>query len=365
MGISVVVPSQGRVELLGELIETIVQAQGNYPGPSELIIVDDSNEEDAQAIGSLCAQHGAKLIYHSPSVSAKRNLGAQHSQHEIVLFLDSDCLATPGLLSEHAKLYCEEKVGGVLGLLEFVGEDTWFWKAVNNSPFVICFGFPRWLETVPWGPSANLSVRKALFIQLGGFDETFPNKPGGEDVDLGLRITKMGLEIACTKEGLVYHSKKTWIPIKDMIKRLWHYGSADYYLMVRHPDYTIGTLPRRTLIYLLGLFVIAGMAFSSPILLALYPLWILTELSLTALMINLFSRERRASFLQQLVTQLLIWLNELGFMYRCLSFGNIKNCFKQMVYFTGQLEGIQYNGALNTGVQVICFVILLFVSIII
>ena len=62
-------------------------------------------------------------------------------------------------------------------------------------------------------------------------------------MDLGLRITKKGYVFKCSKDGLVYHSKKTWIPVKAMFKRLWHYGAANYYLAVKHPDYTMRIMP--------------------------------------------------------------------------------------------------------------------------
>ena len=91
---------------------------------------------------------------------------------------------------------------------------------------------------------------------VGGFDRSFPDKPGGEDVDMGLRITKKGYVFKCTKDGLVYHSKKTWIPVKAMFKRLWHYGAANYYLADKHPDYVMRIMPRKTMLYLVGIIAI-------------------------------------------------------------------------------------------------------------
>ena len=43
-------------------------------------------------------------------MAEKRNVGAREAKYDIVLFLDSDCIATPNLLNEHYKLYTDDHV---------------------------------------------------------------------------------------------------------------------------------------------------------------------------------------------------------------------------------------------------------------
>ncbi|MEE1086815.1 MAG: glycosyltransferase [Schaedlerella sp.] len=349
-GFSIVIATKGRVKLLGDLLESVYIARQNFDGESEVILVDDSNENDVKEIEKLCEKYDARRIYFSPSVAEKRNVGARAGKYDIILFLDSDCIATPNLLNEHYKLYTEERVGGVAGLLEFVGEDTWFWEAVNKSPFVVCFGLPRWLPEVPWTPTANCSVRKEVFEKVGGFDKRFPNKPGGEDVDLGLCITKKGYTFKCTKDGLVYHSKKTWIPVKAMFKRLWHYGAANYYLMDKHEDYVMGILPRKlTVFFIVFLFMVANaVVFKNPLILLLYPLWLIFDTAMMSLFFNHFAKYKSTSFLHQFVVQLLILTNEAGFFWKCMRKGKPSYINKDIVYFQGQMEGILHNGMITT-----------------
>lgn len=359
-GISIVIATKGRVKLLGDLLKSVYEARNNFDGESEVILVDDSNDEDVQSIEILCNKYDARRIYFSPSVAEKRNVGARNSKYELILFLDSDCIATPNLLNEHFNLYTEDRIGGVAGLLEFVGEDTWFWKAVEKSPFVICFGLPRWLMEVPWTPTANCSIRKEVFFLVNGFDRSFPDKPGGEDVDLGLRVTKKGYVFKCTKEGLVYHSKETWIPVKDMIRRLWYYGCANFYLVDKHPDYTMKIMPRKSVIYLVGFAVILLFALLrlNPLLLLLVPSWIILDLSLTSLFMNTFAKYKRTSFLHQFVVQLLLMDNELGYVFTCIKKGRIDYIFKDIVYFEGQIYGILDNGSIVTWSNFFSFVFL-------
>lgn len=342
-GISIVIATKGRVKLLEELLVSVKEARANFDGPSEVLLIDDSSEKDLIEIERMCREYDARRIYFSPSVAEKRNVGARSAQYDIVLFLDSDCLATPNLLNEHYKLYDNDRVGGVAGYLEFVGEDTWFWQAVDKTPFTICFSFPKWMQTVPWTPTANCSVRRQVFEEVGGFDRGFPDKPGGEDVDLGLRITKAGYVLRCTADGLVYHSKKTWIPVKAMVKRLWHYGAANYYLAERHPDYLMTIMPRKTSLYFLGLLAVlfAAIIRLNPLILPVFPLWLLMDIALSALFINRFAAYKGTSFLKQCVVQLLILDNELGYMWTCIKKGRPSYISRDLVYFDGQMDGIQ------------------------
>lgn len=342
-GISIVIASKGRVKLLEELLISVKEARENFNGPTEVLLIDDSNEKDVKQIERICKTLDVTRIPFGPSVPEKRNVGARAAKYDIVLFLDSDCIATPNLLNEHYKLYTDEKVGGVAGYLEFVGEDTWFWEAVNKTPFTICFSFPKWMNTVPWTPTANCSMRKKVFEEINGFDRSFPDKPGGEDVDLGLRMTKAGYVFKCTADGLVYHSKKTWIPVKAMIKRLWYYGSANYYLTEKHPDYVMDIMPRKSYLYLMASFavIMTSLLMLNPWVLLTLPLWFAADIMLSAAFINKFAAYKGTSFLKQCVVQLLILDNELGYVWRCIEKRKFSYINKDAVYFDGQMDGIQ------------------------
>ena len=112
-GISIVIATKGRVKLLEDLLISVKNARSNFDKPSEVLLIDDSNAKDATAIHEMCQKYDAKIIEFGPSVPEKRNVGAREAQYDIVLFLDSDCIATPNLLNEHYKLYTDERVGGV------------------------------------------------------------------------------------------------------------------------------------------------------------------------------------------------------------------------------------------------------------
>ena len=358
-GISIVIATKGRVKLLEKLLESISLARNNFHDKSEVILVDDSNEKEVIDIEKICEKYMAKRIYHSPSVAEKRNVGARAAKYDILLFLDSDCIATPNLLNEHKKLYTDERIGGVAGLLEFVGEDTRFWNAVSKSPFVINFGLPKILNEVQWTPTANCSVRKDVFDLVGGFDKDFPNKPGSEDVDFGIRMCKKGFVFKCSKNGLVLHSKKTWIPVKDMIKRVWYYGSSMYYLVSKHPEQTTEALPRKPVIVIVILSFSIIMAFKTPWFFLVLPIWFIIDSLLTALFFTRFANYNDATFTQQIVVQSLIFINELGYIWRCIAKKRFSYIYKDFLFSPNQLYGILQNGAVSIWSNLIIFLIMI------
>ena len=217
------------------------------------------------------------------------------------------------------------------------------------------------MDTVPWTPTANCSMRKDVFEQIGGFDRTFPDKPGGEDVDLGLRMIKAGYIFKCTAEGMVYHSKKTWTPVKAMFRRLWHYGSANYYLTRKHPDYVMSIMPRKTSIYLTAAaaVLLASLICLKPALMLLIPLWLIADIMLSSVFINRFASYKGTSFLKQCVVQILILDNEMGYVWRCLRKGRPDFINKDVVYFDGQMDGIQDTSSIMTWCNLLSLTLLL------
>ena len=361
-GISIVVATKGRVKLLGELLSAVKDARDFYEGASEIILVDDSSPEDQRRIAELCVQYDAKLERYTNTVAMKRNHGVEASQYNLILFLDSDCRPIPELLKLHAACYDSEKTGAAAGPLIFTGEENWFWKCVTLTPYLICFRMPMLAETVPWGATANFSVRKEVFEKTGGFSRVFPNKPGGEDVDLGIMITKLGYEIRSVPDGVVYHAKETWSKVGAMYARVWHYGAADYYLTDRHPELCCQVIPRRTVLFaLMALIFIVAAVFRSPWLLLGIPLWAALDIVVMAAIMSRFGFQRSTLARQCVVQTLIIW-NELGYLANCLRHRK-PSCFnRQIIYFENQLKGTMTNGHITFWRFLICYLLTLLLA---
>jgi glycosyltransferase involved in cell wall biosynthesis len=352
IGFSIVVATKSRVKLLTELIESIDVARRNYPGDCQVLIVDDSVPEESALVQKVCAEHDCEYVFFENGVAAKRNHGAALAKNEVILFLDSDCICTEHILERYEEQYTDDSVAAVAGPLEFVGEDTWFWKAIEATPFLTCFYLPRFLPQVEWGVTANFSIRKKVFDEIEGFDESF-KRPAGEDVDLGLKVCEKGYVINGAAEALVYHSKKTWTSVKSMYRRLQFYGTADCELIRKHPARGDVVLPKRCLLYIVVAVLLILMAVASRKwwVLAGIPVVLVVENIAMSLLVNGLSEEKTATLTQQLVAQTLIHDDDFAYLKRCVTTGRFSDIRRQMIYYLGQYRGMLQIGSYSTWLE--------------
>jgi len=179
--VSVIIPSFNRWPLLGEAIESVFsQSYGDF----ELIVVDDGSTDDT---AKQLSRFGSRLRLLSQSnrgVSAARNFAVRHARGSYLAFLDSDDLWLPNKLAIQAAFMEQNRRVQICQT-----EEIWIRngvrvnpKAKHQKPSGDIF-IPS-LALCLVSPSAVMLTR-ALFEQLGGFDESLPVC---EDYDLWLRI---------------------------------------------------------------------------------------------------------------------------------------------------------------------------------
>ena len=268
-GLSIVIPTHGRYELVVALLESISADARDVEFDVEVILVDDSSPAEADQICRTAVEQGARVLNGLVHVGEKRNHGAEQSAHEIVLFLDSDVKIRPGTLRAHVDRLSQapDDVAGCLGKVEFVGEETYAWQVIEAMQLTLPFSYPVVAEQVPWGPTANLSFRRDPFLQVGGFDTSLP-RYGGEDVDLGLRLSDRGFRIITAPDAIAEHAIETWSTWRQNLRRLWSFGLADYHLLVRHPKRGFLDFPTGPILWiaqLLTLTVLVAAHFVAPL----------------------------------------------------------------------------------------------------
>jgi len=284
-GISIIVPTQGRVELLSNLLRSLDQARQQYDGPSEVLIIDSSTGKSKSLIERACAQYSAIYILGSTNVRKKRNLGIERSQYPILLFTDSDCTADANLLIEHGRIFHEDvtgELGGVVGITEFIGPRSRLWDVIEKKGILAPFTFAKEQNKLSWGPTSNISYRRDLVVQVGKFDTSLPFRLGGDDIDLGQKITLAGYNLVGNTGAVVFHSRETWNSYKLIGKRLWRWGRVSYHLFLKYEHTHSILLPRPSSI----LFLITGATLARAILYCsvldfiILPLWIILGLGL-------------------------------------------------------------------------------------
>ena len=239
-GMSVVIPVKGRVALLRAQLASLRVAGDHSPEPSEIIVVDDSEPADAERHQANCVQFGARYVRGPRHVGAKRNLGVGHAAYDLVLFTDSDCRVPPDIIERHIKTLrgAGASVGGVAGPT-FVERGTtpanrvmrWS-KLIHND-----LERPRRCATVTWATTTNLAVRRAVFLEVGGFPSESLDHVGGEDCDLGIKISDAGYKIVCDAAAVVAHDQDIVGTLGSAARRLFGYGRSEQWVCSVHPHH--------------------------------------------------------------------------------------------------------------------------------
>ena len=273
-GITVVVPTNGGCELVRDLLASLAVAGERIAEPWEVIVVDDTPAPHDATVAEICQAHDAKYMRGPWRVGSKRSLGAAAARFDIVLFVDSDCRASPELLLEHLRSHRTHgpEVGAAVGPTEMFGDMPFVWRVAHHArEYNVPFAWPKLYREVPWGTGSNFSFRHAVFSEIGGYDEDTITVNGGEDVDVGIRACENGYRIISNPKAVVFHTRENITQFRQIARKVFRYGRADIYLCLRHPKRVVWhfnplavPLPHPRRCYQLGLLAGPASAHNCP-----------------------------------------------------------------------------------------------------
>ncbi len=237
--ISVVIPTYNRLDTL-ELVLPTLLAQDLPPERYELLICDsNSTDGTAEYLAREAAQH--PNVRHLPGPysgrAAARNAGIRAARGEIVLFNDSDILASPDLLSRHLQRHRERSGIAVVGWEVQVRDyDDYLHK--RDRPAERGHLHPPSRKRLSWlyFLTGNASVRRDDLSRAGCFDESFTGY-GHEDLELGYRLEKAGLEIVYEPLAVNYHCQD--VPHDDQKEKMKLAGRSTVRFYRKHPDFAV------------------------------------------------------------------------------------------------------------------------------
>jgi glycosyltransferase involved in cell wall biosynthesis len=223
--LTVVIPMHDAEATIGAQLEAILAQR--WPGAWEVVVADNGSRDSGPAI--VRALHPrdrrVRLVDASdvPGASHARNVGVANARGAAVAFCDADDLVAPGWLAAMGEGL--RRVPAATGPQER--------GALNPSWSVGAHGDAgdgdRWFAGIfPFGPSANLGIRRALFQQLGGFDERLHV---GEDIDLCLRLWESGYELAQLPDAVVHYRHRS--TLLDTFRQAIAYGTSGPMIVAR------------------------------------------------------------------------------------------------------------------------------------
>lgn len=235
--LSLVVPVKDNQQGIERLLAACLDSFTPGHCPKEIIIVDNLSSPPL-IIPDVASQRLPVqiLVCSRPGAAAARNLGARTATGAWVLFLDSDCLPTPDLIAGY-----QRALNGAIayaGVVRAAGSDALSRYYEMQGIFLPPPVWDQGRESPAYLITANALVWWEALAQVGGFDERFPDA-GGEDIDLGLRLWRIG-PLAYAPQAQIVHATKP--QLGDFVRRFIRYGCANRLLSVR---YQVALSPKR------------------------------------------------------------------------------------------------------------------------
>ena len=192
--VSVIIPTRDRPDLLRKALESVHRQ--TYQ-PVEVLVVDENDpQSDGQrATMTVVKEYESRLdieflTNRNPTwVCRARNEAAQRSRGEFLAFLDDDDWWRPEKVRRQIDVFDSSELHPVLvytGLHVVDGQGNTIKRRVPRARGSIRNDLL--VENVIGTPS-SVMIRRLLFDEIGGFDESLPTR---HDLDLYLRVSQLG-----------------------------------------------------------------------------------------------------------------------------------------------------------------------------
>lgn len=242
--LSVIIPTYNRARRLPVLLDALLQQSINH-AVSEILIIDDGSPDKTSAVLEDYAKNQKDgwikaLRQVNQGQAAARQFGVRESSGRFLLFLDDDMEAAhPGFLDSHLKFHQQSlrpavALGAILPPKANPSRPTFelfYEKSIRSMYESFEQGTVK-----PSGVhffSANVSLPRELFAQVGGFN---PKYRHAEDRELGLRLQyKANAAFAYVPDAAAYHNSPTG-RFRAFMNRARLYGHYDLVMAQLYPQ---------------------------------------------------------------------------------------------------------------------------------
>jgi len=247
--ISVVLGTYNQRDVLKLVLQSF-NDQNCRPEDFEVVVVDSSSTDGTEQMVRAFPFSYYKID--NRGKTAARNHAIRQARADLILITDGDMIAHPDLVKEHilfheetAKFTCPSgrRVRRFPNGAVAEGKTCNFKKKKdslddclapdNLVPYLT--ENPKPYKKLPFSNflTGNLSIKKETIMKAGLFDEDFTGY-GWEDIELGYRVTKMGVPILFLASAINYHYH--FFEDIDMLKRKFDMGRSAQVFLKKHPD---------------------------------------------------------------------------------------------------------------------------------
>ncbi len=290
--VSVVVPAYNEAAGIAATVGSLVRT--TYPGPVEVIVVDDGSTDDTATIARGLDLPGVTVLSQdNAGKPAALNTGIALARHEILVLVDGDTVFQPDTIGRLVAPFANPAVGAVSGNTK-VGNSGGILGRWQHIEYVVGFNLDRRmydvLECMPTVPGAIGAFRRQALADAAdpdGLGSTYAMAGPvsvdtlAEDTDLTMAVCRAGWRVVYEESALA------WTEAPSSLRQLWRqryrwcYGTLQsmwkhrHALVERGPS---GRFGRRALPYLavfqvalpllapaVDVFALYGLFFGEPV----------------------------------------------------------------------------------------------------
>jgi glycosyltransferase involved in cell wall biosynthesis len=253
--ISIVIPAYNEEKYILNSLRSLLNQNLVNTISYEIIIVDNNSTDNTYKIVKnfidKYRKNNEKISFelireYRKGVAFARQTGFSIANSKIIATLDADCIASPlwvrtifnifnydydylynpfyrnlpSKIMDSIKNTINKKIVAATGMIKFYDADTPELKFINNL-IPLFLKLANFFYLFPSLHGSNLAVLKEAFIQVDGFNL---NLKTGEDLDLGLKLEKIGRIVYLP--AIVYASSRRFK--KNIIKAILIYTVANF-----------------------------------------------------------------------------------------------------------------------------------------
>ncbi|MDY7014498.1 MAG: glycosyltransferase, partial [Cyanobacteriota bacterium] len=234
--VSVIVPIyNGEADLPG-LLACLYEQTFPSDRVEYLLVNNNSRDRTAEILEATVAEARSRGLQlralnenQIQSSYAARNTGIEAAKSEFLAFTDADCRPIPQWLERLVRSFADARVGLVVGEVAALPGKTWLERHADRQNTLTqkdTLAHPF----CPYGQTANLAVRRAVFKEVGLFR---PYLTTGGDADLCWRILReTAWQYHFAEDAIVKHRHR--VNLKEFRSQWERYGRSNKYLHELH-----------------------------------------------------------------------------------------------------------------------------------
>jgi glycosyltransferase involved in cell wall biosynthesis len=241
---SVVIPTYNRRLILEKCLKALEEQ--SIEEAYEVVVVDDGSTDGTVEWLSQSPKmfpHVRLLCQDHQGPAAARNFGVAQAQGDKIVFIDSDLVVTPTFLQAHWDQWqaARQRLGNdqiftygrVINTANFENPTAERYKVTDYSAAYFATG--------------NVMIAKHWLEQAGLFDTEF-SLYGWEDLELGVRLKTLGLQLVRAADAVGYH----WHPafrleqLPALIDQEFQRGKMGALFYRKHPTWTVRMMVQMT-----------------------------------------------------------------------------------------------------------------------